>query len=88
MCGSKIFLFCLVVINEVKNLWSLYIFITISLILISPVMLFMVNAQENTIPSWIKNTVKFWVDEQVTDIEFINALEYMINNKIIKNFIV
>ena len=46
-------------------------------------MLFMVNAQENTIPSWIKNTAKFWIDEQVTDIEFINALEYMINNNII-----
>ncbi len=59
------------------------IFIVIGIISISPIMFFMVQAEENTIPSWIKNTAKFWVDEQVTDIEFINALEYMINNNII-----
>ena len=38
-----------------------------------------VKAEENLIPSWIKNTAKFWVDDQVSDTEFLNALQYLVN---------
>ena len=40
-------------------------------------------AQENTIPSWIKNIVVFWGDDKISDIEFINAMEYLIENDVI-----
>jgi len=42
------------------------------------------SAQEGPIPSWIKNTAKFWVEDQVSDSEFINALQFMISNGIIQ----
>ena len=38
---------------------------------------------ESLIPEWIKNTAKFWLEGDVSDMEFINALQYMIKNDII-----
>ena len=35
------------------------------------------------IPSWIKNTVGWWAYGQVTEIEFIEGITYLINNRII-----
>ena len=43
-----------------------------------------VSAEESMIPSWIKNTAKFWVEGNVSDIEFINALQYLINENILE----
>ena len=34
-------------------------------------------------PEWIKTTIKFWADGLVTDTEFKNALEYLIEKQII-----
>ena len=47
---------------------------------------FSINAsgEEALIPSWIKNTAKFWANNQVGDTEFINALQFMIQNNIIQ----
>ena len=43
-----------------------------------------VNAdQENTIPSWIKQTMDFWVQGISTDREFLSAIEYMLGEGII-----
>ena len=43
-----------------------------------------VNAdQENTIPSWIKQTMDFWVQGISTDREFLIAIEYMLGEGII-----
>ena len=39
---------------------------------------------ESLIPEWIKNTAGFWVEGNVSDSEFINALLYMIKNDIIE----
>ncbi len=38
---------------------------------------------ESLIHEWIKNTAGFWVEGNVSDSEFINALQYMIKNDII-----
>ena len=35
------------------------------------------------IPSWIKKTVGWWAYGQVTEIEFIEGITYLINNRII-----
>ena len=35
------------------------------------------------IPSWIKNVAGWWADNQVTEIEFIEGITYLINNRII-----
>jgi hypothetical protein len=36
------------------------------------------------IPSWIKLTAEFWVNEQVSDEEFISVLQYLIDKKILQ----
>ena len=41
-------------------------------------------AQEDTqIPSWVKNISGWWADDQISEKEFLTAIEYMINNNII-----
>ncbi len=44
-----------------------------------------VSAQEESqIPTWIKTAIGFWVNGQITDEEFLSAIEYFVENKIIK----
>lgn len=42
------------------------------------------SAQEELIPSWIKNTAGFWADNQISDNEFMNAIEFLIVKEIIQ----
>lgn len=45
----------------------------------------MYDAQaENTLPDWIKNNAGWWADGSVDDATFLNAIEYLIENNIIK----
>jgi len=45
----------------------------------------LVSAQEESqIPTWIKTAIGFWVNGQIPDEEFIKAIEYFVENKIIK----
>ena len=39
---------------------------------------------EYTIPSWIKTNAKFWSDGKITDKDFVNGIQYLIKQKIIK----
>ena len=57
--------------------------ISLSLILIGSFSLF-VSADENIIPVWIKNTATFWGDDKISDTEFINAMQFLIQNDIIQ----
>ena len=44
-----------------------------------------VSAQEESqIPTWIKTAIGFWVNGQIPDEEFLKAIEYFVENKIIK----
>jgi len=43
---------------------------------------FLQQLEENTIPYWIKNTAGWWSKNNVSDVEFISGIEYLINNKI------
>lgn len=43
-----------------------------------------VSAATNSVPSWIKNTASFWVDGNVSDAEFLSAMEFLIGEGIIK----
>lgn len=41
-------------------------------------------SQENVqIPSWVKNTAGWWANDEISEKEFLTALEYMINHDII-----
>lgn len=41
------------------------------------------EGEENLVPSWVKNTAKFWVEGQVSDTEFLNAIQFLINQGIL-----
>jgi len=43
-----------------------------------------VVAEVGSIPSWIKNVANFWSSDQVSDEEFVNALEFLISSGILK----
>ena len=43
-----------------------------------------VNAQSSSqIPSWIKTAVTFWANDQISDQEFIDVIQYFVENEII-----
>ena len=42
------------------------------------------SAQEYSIPSWIKNNAKWWHDKEISDSEFVQGIQYLINQEIIK----
>ena len=41
------------------------------------------SAQESQIPSWIKNVSGWWAYDDISEKEFLTAIEYMMNNNII-----
>jgi hypothetical protein len=41
------------------------------------------NEESTLVPSWIKNIADLWAKGQISDIEFLNAVEYLVNNNII-----
>jgi len=54
--------------------------LAILVISISFVTVYTISAQESLIPAWIKTTASFWVNDQVSDQEFLNAIQFLINN--------
>ena len=40
-------------------------------------------AKSNSIPVWIKNNANLWSDGLITDEDFVNAIEYLVENGII-----
>lgn len=42
------------------------------------------SAQTDTIPSWVKGIAGFWVDGGISDAEFVNAIEFLIDGGIIQ----
>jgi phosphonate transport system substrate-binding protein len=43
-----------------------------------------ISAESELVPSWIKNTAGYWADDQISDVEFMNAIEYLISQGTIK----
>jgi hypothetical protein len=53
---------------------------TISLLSVSTI-----SAQSSSqIPSWIKTAVTFWANDQISDQEFINVIQYFVENEVIQ----
>ena len=41
-------------------------------------------AEMELIPDWIKNTAGWWANDNISDTEFVNAIEFLVNNGIIQ----
>ena len=42
-----------------------------------------VSAEEGLIPTWIKSTASFWVEGDISDSEFITALQFLVKEGIL-----
>jgi uncharacterized protein YjbI with pentapeptide repeats len=42
----------------------------------------MINAE--SVPDWVKNTAGWWADDAISEIEFVNAIEFLVNEGIIQ----
>ena len=43
-----------------------------------------ISAQSDAVPSWIKNTAGWWANDQISEKEFINSMDYLIDSGIIQ----
>lgn len=41
------------------------------------------SAYAETVPDWIKNTAKWWVEGKITETEFLNAIKFLIEKNVI-----
>lgn len=68
-----------------KKSKQLVIFVFLISIISGFGLLSFVSAQEDSqIPAWIKTAVGFWVNGQISDEEFLKAIEYFVENEMIK----
>ena len=51
------------------------------MIVLSPILF--LNASAQTVPYWIKNTANWWANDKISDKEFLNALQWLIDKKIL-----
>ena len=58
--------------------------IFVGIFLVLSVMPFTLSAPTGELPIWIKNTASFWANGQISDGEFLNAIEFLIENGIIQ----
>ena len=62
--------------------------LALSLILGAPLVILIgisyTTAQEQSIPSWIKNNAGWWANGQISDDEFVKGIQWLISNGIIK----
>ena len=42
------------------------------------------NPDDEAIPDWIRNNAKWWSEDQITEIDFLNGIEYLLEKKIIQ----
>jgi len=41
------------------------------------------SAQEEILPSWLKTTAVWWGEDKISDQDFVNALKYLVENKLL-----
>ena len=61
---------------------SLYIGIIATVLMTSIVVFNTASAQENTVPSWIKNNAGWWAEGQIDDTAFLQGIQYLIKEGI------
>lgn len=58
--------------------------LTITIIASGALFVTNVFAQQTTIPDWVKGIAGWWAEDKISETEFINAMEYLISQGIIK----
>jgi hypothetical protein len=66
----------------IKNRYKLPVLTFFSICLFSS-LIENISAQEEIIPLWLKTTAVWWGEEKISDQDFINALQYLVENKLL-----
>ena len=69
--------------HHYKTMKKIYV-VLFGVALLSSGFIITATAQEQSIPKWIKGVAKFWVEGEVNDQEFIQALQWMIDDGILR----
>ena len=67
-----------------KSKLSIFFIFTITIISSVSILSFADAQEDSKIPTWIKTAVGFWVNDQITDDEFLKAIEYFVEKEMIK----
>ena len=59
-------------------------YLLLSVLLISLVGLSIPNVFAESVPDWVKNTAGWWATDVISEAEFVNAIEFLINEEIIQ----
>ena len=59
-------------------------YITVSLLALFVFGLIIPNAFAENVPDWVKNTAGWWADDKISEEEFVNAIEFLVNEEIIQ----
>ena len=54
-------------------------YLLLSVLLISLVGLSIPNVFAESVPDWVKNTAGWWATDAISEAEFVNAIEFLIN---------
>ncbi len=66
----------------IKNHYKLPVLIFFSICLFSS-LIENISAQEEILPLWLKTTAVWWGENKISDQDFINALQYLVENKLL-----
>ena len=47
-------------------------------------LVFEVDGNSSSLPDWIKNTAKWWSEDQISETEYVTSLQYLIDQGVIK----
>jgi hypothetical protein len=68
--------------NLMKNRYKLLVLTFFSISLFSS-LTENISAQEEILPLWLKTTALWWGEDKISDQDFISALQYLVENKLL-----
>ena len=59
-------------------------YLLLSVLVICMIGVMIPSAFAESVPDWIKNTAGWWAADQISDTEFVNAVEFLVKENIIQ----
>ena len=59
-------------------------YITVSLLVLFVVGMIIPSAFAENVPEWVKNTSGWWATDAISEMEFVNAIEFLVKENIIQ----
>ena len=71
-------------LNYKNNFKKITLFLVIGFLGFSIISFENIYSEENlSAPSWLKTTALWWSEDRISDLEFVNSLQYLIDKKLL-----